>query len=74
MPNDFTANPSGGGSKGGRGQPESYGMSRPQRSGAPVPNSADAAVGPSTAAEVVTPGGGVGSIGNPARPMKLGGG
>lgn len=53
--NDFLTNPRGNGSASGSGQPASYGVSRPQQSGAAPVNPQDKAAGPMTAAEVVTP-------------------
>lgn len=54
--NNFVANPGGTQTKKGGGQPESYGVSRPQQSGKSYDlNGADAADGPPTAAEVATP-------------------
>lgn len=71
--NDFTKNPNPSGGKGG-GVPPTHGVSRPQQSGSDQANSADAAPGPSTAAEVVTPTEVGGTQGVAHKPFKLGAG
>mgnify|MGYP001559023205 CR=1 FL=1 len=65
---NFVTDPGGSSGTGGAGQPDCYGVSRPQQKGAPEPNKEDAAAGPSTAAEVVTPksGGDIGTIADKA--------
>jgi len=79
--NDFTKNPRGGNT--GTGKPRDFlGTSDRQKMATPQNqdiNPADAAPGPQTAAEVASPGAasgfdaGVGTIGNPAKPFRLGG-
>lgn len=71
-PNDFTRNPAGTGAR--QAGTDFSKQSRQQQAAGQRTNTADAAPGPATAAEVANrPGAGVGSIGNGARPFKLGG-
>jgi hypothetical protein len=75
--NNFLTRPAGANPNSGRGQPESYGKSRPQSAGQDSTRStADSPPGPDTAAQVATPspGGDIGTIAGNAvhKPFKLG--
>lgn len=71
---DFSTNPGGAGF--GRPAPPDFTRtSRQQQQAGQRTNTSDAAAGPANAAEVVNrPSAGVGSVGNAAKPYRLGGG
>jgi len=72
--NNFLTNP-GGSRSGGTPPREFQDISRSQPSAGQRTNTSDAAPGPNTAAQVANrPAAGVGSVGNAARPFRVGGG